>query len=189
MVWDDWPGSGSTHEKGAHEMKTPSATRAGLAIGAVCGRCPSVSSPFPCCHPETTYIVVRSFCLCALTQWPPAHSLRTCPGQGSSFNSGHLLLLSIAKLFVMSHFLNVFALHCRQSYSTVQHEACCQHCSTLLLLDHIFSTCLCPTVCVTKQPQRQLIPPPPHGDIISFNTYFQTLWSLNKYSIHWWNEC
>lgn len=29
------------------------------------------------------------------------------------FNSGHLLLLSIAKLFVISHFLNLFSIHCR----------------------------------------------------------------------------
>lgn len=38
-----------------------------------------LSPPSTCCHPKATYIVVRSFCLCALTLWPPqTHSVRTC---------------------------------------------------------------------------------------------------------------
>lgn len=40
------------------------------------------------------------------------HSLRTPPGQGSSFYSEHLLLLSIVKLYVISCILNLFSMFC-----------------------------------------------------------------------------
>lgn len=40
------------------------------------------------------------------------HSLRTPPGQGSSFYSEHLLLLSIVKLYVISCILNLFSIYC-----------------------------------------------------------------------------
>lgn len=112
-VWGDWPGSGSIDEKRASEIKTLSVTRAGLAIVAgmwMLSLCvltiPTLSSPGHLHSSEELLFV------CTHLVTPKTHSLRTPPGQGSSFNSDHLLRLSIAKLFVISCFLNLFSIHC-----------------------------------------------------------------------------
>lgn len=77
---------------------------------------------FVCIHPVT----------------PQTHSLRTRPGQGSSFNSGHLLLLSIAKLFVISHFPNLFSIHCSATVHN-QDEGCNNTLRSCVAWCHYFS--------------------------------------------------
>lgn len=67
------------------------------------------------------------------------HSLRTRPGQGSSFNSGHLLLLSIARLFVISHFPNLFSIHrCAAAHSR---DEGCNNCTLIAccLMSHFWN--------------------------------------------------
>lgn len=122
MVWDSWAGSGSTDERRAR-MKS-SVIGGGLTIVAGMWKLslcvltiPMLSSLghlhrseellFVCTHPVT----------------PSQHSLRTRPGQGFSFNSGHLLLLSVAKLFVISHFLNLYSSLCSATVHN-QDEGC-----------------------------------------------------------------
>lgn len=112
-VWDDRPGSGSTDEKRGSEMKTASVTRAGLSIVAGLWM-PSLSVlTIPMLsYPGHLHSIEELLFVCTRPVTPQTHSLRAHPGQGSSYNSGHLLLLSIAKLFGISRFLNLFSIDC-----------------------------------------------------------------------------
>ena len=110
MVWDDWQRSGSSDEKEVNEKKTFSVTRAELAIVVgmwMLSLC--VLTKLMLSTQGHLYSSEKLLFVCTHPVTHPMHSLRTHPGQGSSFNSGHLLLLNIEKLYqdvsvLMSHF-------------------------------------------------------------------------------------